>query len=119
MLHARKFETVAGNRRDSDRLSIRFTANVADGEGGQVAVRVINLSRQGFMADCDAGLPVGTITTFTAPNGETFSAELRWAEHGRIGCRFEQELSWEDVLGLGLEELNAGEVPGPEALAAG
>ena len=118
MLHKHDFASAShSERRDVDRLPICFTAELEDGSGRSVAVRVMNLSRCGFMAHCETPLPIGAATTFTAPNGERFAAQVRWALEGHIGCAFLEELGWEDVLGLGLEELSAGDVPEPQRAA--
>lgn len=110
MLHKQNFEPgPEHDLREVDRLGVRFTANVEAGPRGLVPVQVMNVSRRGFMALCDTPLPVGALITFTAPSGESFTAQIRWALDGRIGCRFEAELGWEDVLGLGIEELGLGE----------
>ena len=118
MLHSHDFVPATHpERRDVDRLPIRFTAKLDDGSGRSVPVTVMNLSRCGFMAHCETPLPIGSDATFTAPNGETFLAQVRWALEGHIGCAFHEELGWEDVLGLGLEELSAGDIPGPQRAA--
>lgn len=116
MLHQQDFDSSQGHdRRGGERLPIRFVADIEDGSGCAVAVQVMNVSRQGFMADCGGSLPTGSTITFTAPNAETFRARVQWARDGRIGCLFEEELDWEDLLGLGLEELGSDDVPGPAA----
>ena len=118
MLHKHDFDPAPyADRRDTDRLPICFTATIDDGAGRAVPVKVMNLSRRGFMAHCEAPLQIGAEAVFTAPNGETVAAQVRWALEGHIGCAFRDELGWEDVLGLGLEELSAGDVPEPQRAA--
>ena len=98
-------------RRQGERTPIRFVAHVAEASGRARPVQVLNISREGFMARCDLPLKRGATIGFTAPNGETFSATIRWAQDGRIGCRFATPLEWEDVLGLGLDELDPDALP--------
>ena len=69
------------------------------------------VSDLGFMAECDLAPKRGAVISFAAPNGESFSAVIRWARDGRIGCRFATPLEWEDLVGLGLDELDSDEVP--------
>ena len=107
--------SAAQDRRQGERLPIRFVAQVAEGAGPAIAVQVLNLSRTGFMASCHGGPHAGAAISFAAPNGETLPATVQWAREGRIGCRFATELSWEDVLGLGLDELDSEELPEPDA----
>ena len=105
------------DRRQGERRAIRFVAEIADGPGRALSVRVLNISRGGFMAECEGGLKLRSVISFAAPNGETFPAKVRWVKDGRIGCEFVNPLEWEDVLGLGLEELDSGELP-PAAAAS-
>ena len=40
-------------RRQGERTPIRFIAHVAEGSGRARPVRVLNISREGFMAECE------------------------------------------------------------------
>ena len=98
-------------RRQAERRPIRFVAHVAEGSGRARPVQVLNISRDGFMAECALPLKRGAVISFAAPNGESFSAVIRWARDGRIGCRFAMPLEWEDLVGLGLDELDSDDIP--------
>lgn len=110
--HALKL-SASQERRQAERRAIRFVAHIAEGAGKALPVKVLNISRTGFMAETGVVLKRGARIAFAAPNGETFSAIVRWAQDGRIGCAFATELGWEDLLGLGLEELDSDELPRP------
>ena len=98
-------------RRQAERRPIRFVAHVAEGSGRARPVQVVNVSRNGFMAECELVPKRGTVISFAAPNGESFSAVVRWARDGRIGCAFAVPLEWEDLVGLGLDELDSDDMP--------
>ncbi len=60
--------------------------------GTALLATIVNLSPNGFMARCDEAIAVGDTVTVTLPVAGTFTAEVRWALGGRIGCKLAQEV---------------------------
>ncbi|MFK3888015.1 PilZ domain-containing protein [Sphingomonas sp. NPDC079357] len=63
---------------------------VASGESRLVTI--VNVSLNGFMARSDDAFAVGDLVTVTLPVAGSFTAEVRWALGGRIGCKLAQEV---------------------------
>lgn len=55
-------------------------------------VTIVNVSPNGFMARSDGAFAVGDIVAVTLPVAGCFTAEVRWALGGRIGCKLAQEV---------------------------
>lgn len=66
-------------------------------EGGEVDVRLRDLSRQGALVECDRPLPVGEEVVFV--RGSTVvPARVAWAGGQRIGLEFKRMIDENEVL---------------------
>lgn len=50
--------------------------------------RIANMSNDGFMAECERKLPLGSVVAIDIPGKGKVRAEVRWAVGWRFGARF-------------------------------
>jgi hypothetical protein len=74
-----------------DETLYRTRLIVAGGEPRMVTI--VNVSPNGFMARSDEAFAPGDAVTVTLPVAGCFTAQVRWALGGRIGCRLAQEVA--------------------------
>ena len=68
------------------RWSIVADTNVIDGCGRSLQTRIWNISKGGFMAECEEKLPLGASITVDLPGKGEVKAEVRWALGWRFGA---------------------------------
>jgi hypothetical protein len=51
-----------------------------------IVIRVLNVSEDGFMAECDEVMDVGTELRLALPDHGSVLAEVRWMEGDRFGA---------------------------------
>lgn len=84
--------------RSAYRLKFSFAARLLVSGLPDADIEVQDLSTVGFMARCDAPVAIGSEVFLMMPSGDPIAADLLWSLGGRIGCRFQRELSREKVL---------------------
>ncbi|MFN3945836.1 MAG: PilZ domain-containing protein [Allosphingosinicella sp.] len=75
-------------------------ATISTFSGDQVPARVANISRGGFLADCEAPVPVGSQVVLFLPSVGRLPAQVRWAMGNSIGAVFNGVLTGPLELGL-------------------
>ncbi len=68
------------------RWSITADTTVVDGCGRSLDTRIWNISKGGFMAECEEKLPLGAEITVDLPGRGEVRAEVRWALGWRFGA---------------------------------
>jgi hypothetical protein len=68
------------------RWSITAETAVIDGCGRQLQTRLWNISKGGFMAECEEKLPIGAEVVIDLPGRGLVRAEVRWALGWRFGA---------------------------------
>ena len=74
--------------RRSERVPVDETARLKPNDWSSLEVRIVDLSEDGFRAECDARLLCGSAVRVELPGlGET-EAQVSWCRRGEIGARF-------------------------------
>ena len=68
------------------RWSITADTTVIDGCGRSLDTRIWDISKGGFMAECEEKLPLGAVITVDLPGKGEVRAEVRWALGWRFGA---------------------------------
>jgi hypothetical protein len=68
------------------RWSITAETAVIEGCGRQLQTRLWNISKGGFMAECEEKLPIGAEVVIDLPGRGLVRAEVRWALGWRFGA---------------------------------
>jgi hypothetical protein len=71
-----------------ERIRVEFRTRLRLRDGRETAVEVRNLSRRGFMADCEEAIAPGTDLLLHLPGIGWVLAAVRWNRELRIGCKF-------------------------------
>ena len=80
--------------RSTWRLECALLADLrTDGTRAQ-RVRVRDLSEAGFMAECDAPVPIGSAVSLDLPGVGVVRARVRWSFAGRLGARFNEQVDF-------------------------
>jgi hypothetical protein len=69
------------------RLPVSIRTGMLDDEGRQAAVRIVNITIYGFMAETAGPVSPGELIGLALPD-ETMIAEVRWADGRRFGAQF-------------------------------
>lgn len=75
-----------GQRPERIRIELRTRMRLRDGR--EIAAEVRNISRRGFMADCEDAIAPGTDLMLHLPGIGWVLAGVRWNRGLRIGCKF-------------------------------
>lgn len=78
-------------------------------EGGELPVRLRNISEGGAMVECDGDVPAGTAVTLDLDEAGTVAAEVRWSQRGQIGLMFRTPFN---LASLGRRRAPRPETPG-------
>ncbi|WP_294289530.1 PilZ domain-containing protein [uncultured Sphingomonas sp.] len=78
--------------RATTRRSVGVEAKARDRNGSRYKVRVIDLSRTGFKAECVHTLRAGTMIWLSLPGLQSLEAEVAWQRGEFIGAAFHQPL---------------------------
>jgi hypothetical protein len=73
-------------RRPDSRYTINLTAQLVVEEGAPLAVRLVNLSRNGFRIADAPVLPAGQTVRLEVEGWPRLVGRVMWCDHGRIGC---------------------------------
>lgn len=74
--------------RREDRVPVDEAARLHPNTWSSVEVRVLDLSRNGFKAEADARVPVGSCVILELPGIGRAYAYVSWCREGRFGARF-------------------------------
>jgi hypothetical protein len=69
------------------RWECRADITLVDHGGRELFARLGNISEQGFMAEAEEQVVVGSIVDVELPERGLVRAEVRWSEGWRFGCR--------------------------------
>lgn len=96
MFHDQKSERLTP--RSAYRLKYTSEAKLLRDGVPDESIEVQDLSTIGFMARCDSPVAIGSEVFLLLPKGEPLAADVLWCIGGRVGCKFQRELSREKVL---------------------
>ena len=74
------------------RWTVSLTTQLQSDSGPARWVRLGNLSTTGFMAECPQMPRTGEKVRIVLPGRGPVSAEVRWSDGARFGCRFDRRL---------------------------
>ncbi|MGH8575052.1 MAG: PilZ domain-containing protein, partial [Gammaproteobacteria bacterium] len=60
-------------------------------DGKQLEVRLRNISAGGAMIECERPIPADTRVALDLSESGMLGAEVRWAQHGQVGLKFDDE----------------------------
>lgn len=87
MRHARAAKPVVEERR-SHRYTVDIRGILERSAEENAAVRVVDLSRRGFGAECAAPINVDSTVILSLPGVCHAKARIVWSEAGRLGAEF-------------------------------
>jgi hypothetical protein len=90
--------------RGAERVAILLDGVLTKAGADGIDVRLRDVSNLGFMAECSGFVGIGSAVMLHIPGLDPLPAEVRWGLSGWIGCKFEQELSWDRLFLLLVEE---------------
>ena len=96
MFHEQKSERLMP--RSAYRLKFTSDAHLLREGRPDEPIEVQDLSTIGFMARCESPVAIGSEVFLLLPKGEPIAADVLWNIGGRVGCKFQRELSREKVL---------------------
>lgn len=76
----------------SPRVDTNFATTLTDSDGNTVAVRVVDLSREGCRLETEATLKIGENVQIEVPKYGSFEAQIRWALGNEAGAVFKDEI---------------------------
>ena len=78
--------------RRQKRLELDESARLAPNDWSSVEIRVTDISRFGFQAECDVRLLKSGIVSLDIPGIGAVSAQVRWQADGQFGAQFLQPI---------------------------
>lgn len=81
--------------RSTWRLECSLLADMRSEAATPHRVRVCDISDAGFMAECDARVPIGSTVSLDLPDIGPVHARVRWSLCGCIGGRFTRPLDFD------------------------
>jgi hypothetical protein len=78
--------------RSAERRIVNLAARLRDPGARIIDVEVLNLSTDGFMAEAEVALDVGTNVWLKLPGLEPQNSRVIWAEEGKAGFQFSAPL---------------------------
>jgi hypothetical protein len=78
--------------RRAERLSVGAAARLRPNSWSSVEATVVDLSREGFRAECDARLRTGSAVSLEIPGVGPVEAQVEWQRGGEFGARFFQPI---------------------------
>lgn len=82
--------------RREKRLEIDARARLHPNDWSSMEVRVLDLSANGFRAECDARVPAGTCVTLEVPGVGPSMAYVTWRKGTRFGAQFAGPIAMSD-----------------------
>jgi hypothetical protein len=94
MLRSPKADACAkeGDLRRSERIEVGETTRMRPNEWSSIEVHVLDVSRCGFKAQCEARLMRGSVISIDIPGIGPVEAQVTWHRSGTIGARFLQPI---------------------------
>jgi hypothetical protein len=71
-----------------ERIRVQFSTRMRLRDGRETEAEVRNISRRGFMADCEEEIAPGTDLLLHLPGIGWVLAGVKWSRGVRIGCKF-------------------------------
>ena len=96
-IKARIAEDRSDERRRSPRLPVELEAKMRELGASGVEAKVLNISKQGFMAESEARFEVGSRVWLMLPGRERANAVIKWTAGDKIGAEFAEPLSLQDL----------------------
>ena len=84
---------LAGLTRQAERVPLDASARLAPNDWSSLEVRIVNISRTGFRAQCDARLLTGGCVSIEVPGIGWVTAQVEWQRDGSIGAKFLHPIS--------------------------
>lgn len=81
------------NGQRPERIRVQFKARMRLRDGREAETEVRNISRRGFMADCEEAIAPDTDLVLHLPGIGWVLAGVRWNRGKRIGCKFPDAIS--------------------------
>lgn len=78
--------------RSSERIPIDSPARLQPNEWSSLEVRLLDCSREGFRAACEARVPSGMVVTLDLPSVGPTRAQVSWHHGNEFGARFIEPL---------------------------
>lgn len=79
---------VLGLERQAERIALSASARLAPNDWSNLEVRIVNVSRTGFKAECGARLMTGSCVSIEVPGIGWTEAQVEWQRDGSIGAKF-------------------------------
>ena len=89
---ARADEIERAERRRAPRRAVEIDARVRELGTEGCEAKILNLSKSGFMAECDADFEVGARIWLLIAGQDRAAAEVRWTDGNRLGAEFAEPL---------------------------
>ena len=86
--------------RRAERFDVNLAATIVRLDGTRWPVRVLNVSRYGFMAEGTGACARGDALSLRLHDGSTFPAHVSWSRDDRAGAAFVGPLASEDLIKL-------------------
>lgn len=83
----RKFD-LGDTARQAERLALNATTQLRPNDWSSLEVRVVNLSRAGFRAECEARLAVGGCVSLDVTGIGSIDAQVEWQRGNAFGAKF-------------------------------
>jgi hypothetical protein len=74
--------------RRSERIALDETARLHPNDWSSIEVRVLDVSAEGFRAECEARVIVGCAVTVEVPGIGPVEGRVSWRRAGEMGARF-------------------------------
>ena len=78
--------------RRSERIAVDASARLHPNEWSSLEVRLLDCSREGFRAACEARVPAGLLVRLELPGLGEVQAQVSWRRDGEFGARFVEPL---------------------------
>jgi hypothetical protein len=95
--------------RRTERIEVDQRTRLKPNDWSSLEVRIIDLSAEGFRAECEATVLRGSLVTVTLPGLGDVEAQVSWRRRGELGARF--------LAPIDLAEIGIAPVPSERVLA--
>lgn len=79
--------------RQSERIAVDEATRLRPNGWSSLEVRILDFSGDGFRAECEAVVKVGSYVSLDVPGVGSVDAQVSWRRHGQIGARFVQPVA--------------------------
>jgi len=81
--------------RQAERMALDEPTRLRPNDWSSLEVRIVDLSRSGFRARCDAKLPIGGCVSLDMPGIGPVEAQVEWQRDDLLGAKFLHPVSLE------------------------